>query len=47
MEHRKLRGNGVDIHIPGLAALGYRAVAPDLRGYGDSDAPPEISSYTL
>lgn len=23
-----------------LAAAGYRAVAPDLRGYGDSDAPP-------
>ncbi|XP_019058451.1 PREDICTED: bifunctional epoxide hydrolase 2-like isoform X2 [Tarenaya hassleriana] len=32
--------------ISGLAALGFRAVAPDLRGYGDSFAPPEISSYT-
>ncbi|NP_001353362.1 epoxide hydrolase 2 [Zea mays] len=29
-----------------LAARGYRAVAPDLRGYGDSDSPPDASSYT-
>ncbi|TVU22433.1 hypothetical protein EJB05_32127 [Eragrostis curvula] len=29
-----------------LAARGYRAVAPDLRGYGDSAAPPDASSYT-
>ncbi|TVU22434.1 hypothetical protein EJB05_32128, partial [Eragrostis curvula] len=29
-----------------LAARGYRAVAPDLRGYGDSSAPPDASSYT-
>ncbi|XP_021763209.1 uncharacterized protein LOC110727922 [Chenopodium quinoa] len=28
------------------AAAGYRAVAPDLRGYGDTDAPPCSSSYT-
>ncbi|XP_050374472.1 uncharacterized protein LOC126792004 [Argentina anserina] len=32
--------------IQALAALGYRAVAPDLRGYGDTDAPPDASSYT-
>ncbi|XBH99304.1 hypothetical protein VPH35_128669 [Triticum aestivum] len=25
--------------MPELAAAGYRAVAPDMRGYGDSDAP--------
>ncbi|XP_068659668.1 uncharacterized protein [Aristolochia californica] len=31
----------------GLAAKGYRCVAPDLRGYGDTDAPPSITSYTL
>lgn len=30
-----------------LAARGYRAVAPDLRGYGDSAAPPDASSYTI
>lgn len=30
-----------------LAGKGYRAIAPDLRGYGDTDAPPEPSSYTV
>ncbi|XP_021889244.1 uncharacterized protein LOC110808163 [Carica papaya] len=30
-----------------LSALGYRAIAPDLRGYGDTDAPPSIESYTV
>lgn len=29
-----------------LSGLGYRAIAPDMRGYGDTDAPPSISSYT-
>ncbi|XP_019163974.1 PREDICTED: bifunctional epoxide hydrolase 2 [Ipomoea nil] len=29
-----------------LSAKGYRAIAPDLRGYGDTDAPPSASSYT-
>ncbi|PON33803.1 Epoxide hydrolase-like [Trema orientale] len=32
--------------ITALSSLGYRAVAPDLRGYGDSDAPTPITSYT-
>ncbi|KAL8540902.1 hypothetical protein ACS0TY_002232 [Phlomoides rotata] len=32
--------------ITAFAALGYRAVAPDLRGYGDSDAPVEVDSYS-
>lgn len=33
--------------IASLAALGYRAVAPDLRGYGDTDAPPSVTSYSI
>jgi pimeloyl-ACP methyl ester carboxylesterase len=30
-----------------LAAAGYHAIAPDMRGYGQTDAPPEIERYTL
>ncbi|KAJ0976288.1 hypothetical protein J5N97_018253 [Dioscorea zingiberensis] len=33
--------------ILGLAARGYHAVAPDLRGFGDTDIPPSPSSYTM
>ncbi|KAL5701331.1 hypothetical protein ACHQM5_026677 [Ranunculus cassubicifolius] len=33
--------------IISLASHGYRAVAPDLRGYGDTDAPQAIQSYTI
>ena len=33
--------------LPPLAAAGYRVVAPDMRGYGRTDAPPEISSYSI
>lgn len=30
-----------------LAAAGYHAAAPDMRGYGKSDRPEEIDQYTL
>lgn len=30
-----------------LAAAGYRVVAPDQRGYGETDRPDAIESYTL
>ena len=30
-----------------LADAGYRAIAPDVRGYGGSDAPEPIEAYTL
>nr|KYP39690.1 AB hydrolase superfamily protein yfhM [Cajanus cajan] len=30
-----------------LAQHGYHAVAPDLRGYGDSDSPIDPNSYTF
>ena len=33
--------------LAALAAAGYRAVAPDMRGYGGTDAPAEIEKYTL
>ena len=31
--------------LPALAAAGFHAVAPDMRGYGRSEAPPEVESY--
>jgi pimeloyl-ACP methyl ester carboxylesterase len=30
-----------------LAEAGYRAVAPDVRGYGQTDAPAEVSRYGM
>ena len=30
-----------------LAKAGFRAVAPDLRGYGRSDRPEEVEKYTV
>lgn len=33
--------------LAALAAAGFCAVAPDMRGYGRTDAPAEIASYTV
>lgn len=33
--------------IPALAAAGFRAIAPDLRGFGESDKPEGIDAYRL
>ena len=33
--------------MPALAAAGFRAVAPDLRGYGKSDKPPGLDAYRI
>lgn len=32
--------------LPALAAAGFRAIAPDQRGYGATSAPPNIEDYS-
>lgn len=33
--------------IPALAAAGFRAIAPDLRGYNQTGKPPGVDAYDL
>ena len=33
--------------LPALAEAGYHALAPDLRGYGETDAPEAVESYSM
>ena len=33
--------------LPALAAAGYHAVAPDLRGYGESARPEQVGDYAM
>uniref|UniRef100_A0A8D0N443 AB hydrolase-1 domain-containing protein n=1 Tax=Sus scrofa TaxID=9823 RepID=A0A8D0N443_PIG len=33
--------------IPALAQAGFRVLAVDMKGYGESSAPPEIEEYSL
>jgi pimeloyl-ACP methyl ester carboxylesterase len=33
--------------MPVVAEAGYRAVAPDMRGYGRTTAPPEVEDYDV
>jgi pimeloyl-ACP methyl ester carboxylesterase len=33
--------------LQALSDAGFHAVAPDVRGYGQSDRPAEIEQYTL
>src|SRR6202521_5939129 len=42
--HRQVATNGIDMHI---ADAGFHAVAPDQRGYGETDAPQDIAAYAM
>jgi len=33
--------------LPAIAAAGFHAVAPDMRGYGQTSAPKDVGEYTL
>jgi pimeloyl-ACP methyl ester carboxylesterase len=33
--------------LPALAEAGFHVVAPDMRGYGQTDRPEAIDQYTL
>jgi pimeloyl-ACP methyl ester carboxylesterase len=33
--------------IPALTEAGFRVLAPDMRGFGESSAPPEIEAYNV
>ena len=33
--------------IPALAEAGFRAIAPDMRGYGQTDCPDSVSAYRM
>jgi pimeloyl-ACP methyl ester carboxylesterase len=33
--------------LDALSSAGYRAVAPDVRGYGETDAPHDVASYRM
>ena len=33
--------------VPALVAAGYRVVTPDMRGFGQSSAPPEVEAYDV
>ncbi|CAN1860116.1 Epoxide hydrolase A [Linum perenne] len=55
IQHTTVTANGIRIHVASigrhqmiqLSSLGYRCLAPDLRGYGDTDSPPDSSTYTV
>lgn len=33
--------------IPAIAAAGFRVVAPDMRGFGQTSAPSDVSAYSI
>lgn len=38
---------GWRVQIPYLQSLGYRVIAPDMLGYGGTDAPKDLQEYSL
>ncbi len=37
----------VHVQRPAVAEAGFHAIAPDMRGYGDSSCPHPVDAYTL
>ena len=33
--------------LSAVAAAGFRAVAPDMRGFGETEAPADVNDYTI
>jgi pimeloyl-ACP methyl ester carboxylesterase len=33
--------------LPAVAAAGFRAVAPDMRGFGETEAPADVNDYSI
>ena len=38
---------GCALQSPVLQKAGYRVIAPDLRGYGETDRPQELDTYRI
>lgn len=38
---------GWQFQLPAVAAAGFRAIAPDMRGYGGSSCPHPVEAYTM
>ncbi|KAI3456307.1 hypothetical protein Pfo_012970 [Paulownia fortunei] len=47
IEHKYVQVDGLKLHMIAVAKAGFRAIAPDYRGYGLSDPPPEPDKATF
>ncbi|KAG6505217.1 hypothetical protein ZIOFF_037571 [Zingiber officinale] len=43
--HKQVEANKIQIHLTEKEEGSFRALTPDLRGYDDSFAPPDVASY--